>query len=186
MEITPGTFKQRFKSAAACFPGSQDLQAFLQDMEVTHVPAGTSLIEQKGECSTLYLVWEGSLAVSIEDSDGQKILLGHIGPGEWVGEVTLIDPGPSTATVMTDSDCVLLSLPHEAFAQMRARHPGAAGALLRMISLNLAERLREHSGEVLQKISDTTYRRLPEITREKRAAAGLLARLKGVRGGDRQ
>lgn len=125
------------------------------------------------------------MSVSIEHSDGKKVVLGHIGPGEWVGEITLIDPGPATASVTADSDSVVLALPHEAFAKLRASRPSAGGALLRSISLNLAERLRAHSGEVLQKISGTEDRLLPETAHEKRAAMGLLAKLMGVRG-DRQ
>jgi len=184
MEITPKEFGQRFEILAAYFSDSSDLQTLLQSMTHERVARGTALIRYLGPCATLYLVWDGTLSVSVGADDGKKVTLGDLGPGEWVGEVTMIDPGPSTATVTAVTDCTLLALPHETLNRLRQQHPSAASALLHAFSLNLVERLRAYGEQVLAKVGEAEYQLQPPAPAGgKSGAVALLARLMGIHGG---
>lgn len=180
-DINADTFARHFSSLAKQFHSPEILKTILQSMDIDHVPAGTRLIEYDGPCSTLYLVWDGLLSASIEDREG-KITLGDIGPGEWIGEVTLIEPGPASASVSTVEDSTLLSMSHEAFSKLRDRHPAAAGALMHTLSLNLAERLRTYGNRAAQEIHAHEFK-MKELAPETRAnIVKILTNLMGIKG----
>ncbi len=179
MDITTEQFRNRFKALAAHVASKNDLEALVRNCSLSLVPAGTRIIAYGGPCSTLYLVWSGMLSASIEDGD-VKLVLGDIQPGEWVGEVTLIEPGPATASVTCVEDSYLLALSHDMFNVLRVSHPAAAGALLHALCLNIAERLRATSERVFEQIGDSEYR-LQDMTPEKKATAvGHITRLLGM------
>lgn len=181
MKITPEQFKQRFKSLAANFSNAEDLQALLQHMDVTWVAVGTRLMTRNDLCSTLYLVWDGSLSISLKNG-GTGMVLGHVGSGEWMGEVALLDPAPAITSVTAALDTNLLALSHEQFATLRKAHPNAASALLHALSTDMAERLRTYASRARRE-----YRRdAPEVlvghTEDKLGTIELLRTLMGIAG----
>ncbi|MEK6663251.1 MAG: cyclic nucleotide-binding domain-containing protein [Pseudomonadota bacterium] len=181
MEITPAQFKQRFKSVATRFSNAEDLQALLQHLDVTQIAAGTRLIARSDLCSTLYLVWDGSLSISFKNGDAEMVL-GNVGPGEWMGEVALLDPAPAITSVTAALDTNLLALSHEQFATLRKAHPNAASALLHALSTDMAERLRTYASRARRE-----YRRdAPEVlvghTEDKLGTIELLRTLMGIAG----
>ena len=181
MEITESEFNKRFRGLAKQFPSSSDLATILKSISIDSVPAGTRIIEYDGPCSRLYLVWDGLLTASIDDKSG-KIVLGQIRPGEWIGEVTLIEPGPATASVTCTEDSVLLSMTHEAFNKLRNENPRAAGALMHALSLNLVDRLRAYGKRAAHEIAEGEYE-LEELAPARRIAIiTLIARLLGIKG----
>lgn len=179
MDITTAQFSKHFKALADQFVRKSDLQALVQHCSLSLVPAGTRIIAYGGVCSTLYLVWSGLLSASIED-DEVKLVLGDVGPGEWVGEVTMIEPGPATASVTCIEDSYLLALSHEVFDKLRASHPAAAGALLRALCLNMTERLRASSDRITEQIGNGEYRLRDMPPEEKASAVGLITALLGI------
>jgi CRP/FNR family cyclic AMP-dependent transcriptional regulator len=181
VEVTVDEFTSRFGALAKQFPSSSDLAVVLQSMSFDSVPAGTRLIEYDGPCSTLYLVWDGLLSASLNDGGG-KIMLGQIGPGEWIGEVTLIEPGPASATVSCTEDSTLLSMSHETFNKLRNDSPAAAGALMHALSLNLVDRLRAYGKRAAHEIAEGEYALEELAPRERTAIITLIARLMGIKG----
>jgi CRP/FNR family cyclic AMP-dependent transcriptional regulator len=181
VDVTVDQFTGRFAALADRFPSTPNLAAVLDSMRIEQIPAGTRLIKYDGESSKLYLVWEGRLSASIEDESG-KILLGHIAPGEWIGEVTLIEPGPATASVDADEDSVLLSMSYEDFSNLRTNQPAAAGALMHALSLNLVDRLRAYGQRAAHEISSGQYAMEELAPQERTALITLISRLMGIRG----
>lgn len=179
MDISTTQFKKRFKSLADRFAATGDIEIMLQNCSLSLLPAGTRIIDYGGTCSTLYLVWSGLLSASIEDGNA-KLVLGDIRPGEWVGEITLIEPGPATASVTCVEDSQLLALSHDAFNVLRASRPSAAGALLHALSLNIAERLRTTSERVIEQIGSREYRLQDMPPEEKATAVRLITKLISV------
>jgi CRP-like cAMP-binding protein len=64
--------------------------------------------------------------------------LARLGPGDFFGEMALLDGGPRSATVVADGDVVALRLSRSAFRKMVAREP----SLSLTIMAELAARLR--------------------------------------------
>lgn len=99
------------------------------------------LVREGAESDALYFVLSGRLTASLTNED-QTVELGGIGPGEWVGEVSMIDPGPATATVTAEEETHLLRLGQEEFRKLTAANSTLANALLRSLCAVLIDRLR--------------------------------------------
>jgi len=89
------------------------------------VPAGTALTHEGRYEGYFYVVRSG--AVRIERGDA---LVDEIGPGGSFGEIALIDAGPRTATTTAASDCHLLRITNEGFADLLDRYPSVRDAIV--------------------------------------------------------
>jgi CRP/FNR family cyclic AMP-dependent transcriptional regulator len=75
----------------------------------------------------------------MSDADGKEVILSLIGPGEFFGEMGLIDDSPRSASVVTIEPCELLSITKRDFKKCLAENFDMAMAVMR----GLVRRLRE-------------------------------------------
>ncbi len=87
----------------------------------------------------LWFVHTGALSVLVT---GSPEPVATILPTHWVGEVSLLDAGPPSATVVTAEPSVLLRLDADALERVRQRRPDVALALLDTLSRELVARIR--------------------------------------------
>jgi signal transduction histidine kinase len=117
------------------------LNAFMPTGDIT---AGTVLIQQDHPSDCLYLVCSGLLSVVLE-SDSKRFNLGLIGRGQWVGDVSLIEPGPASATVSVLETATFMLMNYRDLNRLRSTNPRTASRLLNALSVELANRLRVSS-----------------------------------------
>ena len=86
----------------------------------------------------MFVITEGKVKLGHTASDGRESLLAILGPGELLGELSLFDPGPRTATATALTDATLIALGHSALRPWLTGRPEVAEALLQA----LAQRLR--------------------------------------------
>lgn len=103
--------------------------------------------------SDLFIIERGSVRVVLTSADGREVVLALLGPGEFFGELSLLDGQPGHADVIAQDDCSLLRLSRERFRTFLATHPNVAEKLLAV----LGRRLRETDALVY----DTTFRDVP-------------------------
>ena len=120
-----------------------DAQAepFTTVAQTVRIAAGHVLVQEGVSQDVLYLMLEGELIAS-RQVGGETVRFGAVGPGEWIGEVSVIDQGPSTATVTASTECELLALSHEGLVALQTERPEVAGAVLNNVTKGLAGRLR--------------------------------------------
>ena len=115
-EIT-GEFTQKFHSLAAELSAS-DLGRYLHAASLIELPAGRKLIKARMPVDSIYMVLSGSLDVFAENK-GEAIKVSEIGPGEWVGEISVLSgDGRASATVSAATDVRLLRMKHQAFEDL--------------------------------------------------------------------
>src|SRR3954470_22325024 len=88
---------------------------------------------------SFYIVLSGRLKVMMSDSDGKEVILSILGPGEFFGEMGLIDDAPRSASVVAIEPCELLSIAKRDFKKCLADHLEMTMAVMR----GLVRRLRE-------------------------------------------
>ncbi len=113
-----------------------------------HARAGRTLMSQGDASTAVYIVREGSLRVMLFSIDGREIILREIARGEIFGEIAAIDGQPRSATIVALSDCVLASIPADAFCTAINEIPGAWQWLARRLSgqvRDLTSRLLERN-----------------------------------------
>ncbi len=88
--------------------------------EVSH-RAGTVIAREGERGIGLFLIVEGECSVSIGGKER-----GRLGPGQFFGEIALLDGGPRTATVTAVTDVRLVGLTEWVFRGLLAEHPSIA------------------------------------------------------------
>jgi CRP/FNR family transcriptional regulator, cyclic AMP receptor protein len=101
--------------------------------EVSH-PEGHVIAREGDRGVGFFLILEGSAKVSI----GGKARA-RLGPGDFFGEIALLDRGPRTATVTSTSPIRLVGITAWVFRGLLEEHPSIALTMLEVV----ARRLRE-------------------------------------------
>lgn len=102
-------------------------------------PAGR-MIAREGEIGTgLFIVAGGRVRVV---RDGQAIA--HLGPGEFFGELSVLDGGPRNATVIAEEPTTCLALATWDAERVLRDEPGVALAVLRVLAGRLREATSDH------------------------------------------
>lgn len=109
----------------AKLPASEraELEAMLRTQEY---PANRPVVWLGEQGEDFYIVKHGKVVVSCPDESGKEVVLGHLGPGQFFGEISLLDGGPRTATVRTATDSAMLMLSRDDFLKFLLKHPDAA------------------------------------------------------------
>jgi CRP/FNR family cyclic AMP-dependent transcriptional regulator len=96
-------------------------------------PAGSHLVEQGSSEAGLQVVLEGSADVSVSG-----VARKPLGPGDYFGEVSLIDGLPRSATIVAGPDGVTtFALSALAFAPVVKENPEVAQALLKALTARI-------------------------------------------------
>jgi len=102
-------------------------------------PRSTTIMAGGDPTDSLYIVLSGRLKVMMSDADGKEVILSLLGPGEFFGEMGLIDDEPRSATVITIEPCELLAIYKRDFKKCLAENFEMTMAVMR----GLVRRLRE-------------------------------------------
>ena len=102
------------------------------------VESGHVLIRAGEPVDTLYLVIDGQLLVTLPG--GQR--LAELGPGDIVGEMSLVEKRPPAVSVSSAGPCELLAVPHAALREALRSNLGLAARFYRALSIFLSDRLR--------------------------------------------
>ncbi len=102
--------------------------------------AKNAVVLTEGEMGdSLYMIQSGKVKVFIGDEEGREIILKILGPGDFFGEMSMIDKQPRSASVNTLEGSVFLVLTHAAFEKCVEEAPRIGNMVMRM----LAQRVRE-------------------------------------------
>ena len=71
-------------------------------------PAGAELMATEQPGDVAYVIVDGAVKVHIESPDGTDVILAILGPGEVVGEMSVVDSLGRSATVVTLEESTLL------------------------------------------------------------------------------
>jgi len=100
-------------------------------------PSATTLmtVEQPGEI--VHFILSGTVKIHVEQEDGRDVIISILGPGECVGEMSLLDQVGRSATVVTIEESEMLWLDRETFRRFLAQMPSLAYNLACMLSARL-------------------------------------------------
>lgn len=105
--------------------GKKELEAILSVSKQVHHEAGHHIVREGASGAGFHLILDGKASVTSGDR-----ALASLGPGEYFGEVSLIDGGPRSATVTAETGVTTLSLASWEFMPMLGKHPSIATKLL--------------------------------------------------------
>lgn len=143
-----------FRLLADLDPGElRSLTVFLRHHRLT---AGDILFKQGEASQGLWFLVSGKVAILKERSD-QPAKTGRVatvGAGQTLGEISLMDGQPHSATATADTDAVLLSLSRDDFDRLLKDYPRLGVTLLRKLGRQLGLRLRRTTGQLVDHLPD--------------------------------
>jgi CRP-like cAMP-binding protein len=102
--------------------------------ELQSVDAGAEIVKQGERGHEFYLIVEGKASVR---RNGRKVAT--LGPGDYFGEMAILDGGPRSASVVSDQPTELVVLSQREFMSVLDTVPSVSHKLL----VSMAGRLRE-------------------------------------------
>ncbi len=128
---------------AVLFKGMSDSELDVVSKKVFLKPykKGSTLFVEGMPGEVLYIVAEGSVDIIKKTKDGDKVIA-HLGKGEIVGEMSLIDSGARTATGKTGEDSKLIVVTKNSFMEMLDSDPAITAKILMALLRIINRRLR--------------------------------------------
>lgn len=111
-------------------------------MEEQRFMEGASVVRYGDIGDTFYVIVEGEAKVL--GRNGRTV--NHLRPGEFFGEISLLDGGPRTATIVAETPLRTLALSRSAFRALIETEPGVAVGMLKHVSVMLRRLERPTSG----------------------------------------
>lgn len=131
-----------------------EVRKVLRVCDHIHFDAGERLFEQGDDADALFIISQGELEVIGQSPMGEKVVFAILGPGTVVGEMSLIEGGPRSATVEAVSPCEIFRLSRETFDAMRQQDAPAAYKIILSLAATVDQRRRETDARVRQVFED--------------------------------
>ncbi len=106
------------------------------------------IIREGDENDHLYLVLKGKLEV-LQTFDGQTRPVATLEAGDSLGEVSVFDPGPASATVRASSEAEVWLISRSSLDRLHAANPKVAYRLLSRITTCLSKRMRNMNDQLV-------------------------------------
>jgi predicted acylesterase/phospholipase RssA/CRP-like cAMP-binding protein len=114
-----------------------EIAGAVDSLERRSFAAGTVLMAEGDIPGEMYVLKTGSAEVLVEDHTGAKQMVSRVGPGETIGEISLLTKQPASATVRIAEDCEVLVLAESKLAELTERFPGLERNMLRILATRL-------------------------------------------------
>lgn len=121
----------------------EDLCDYLEAYEADE---GVTLFREGEQGNYMCLIIEGSVDILKEDSNETNKTVSIVGRGKTLGEMSIIDGQPRSATAVVSEPTTLAILTKENFQRLIKEKPALAAQIMLRIASLLSQRLRVTSG----------------------------------------
>lgn len=135
-----------------------ELEQLAEDVEQVNYQAGEVIFHEYDTGDALYVVEEGSVRIWVTDEDVQQVTLTELNPGQFFGELAVLDRGQRSSSASALTDTHLHRLSSDNFQKFLMAHPDCAvdviceiGARLRQTNLLVAQRASRNVNEVMER-----------------------------------
>ncbi len=123
-----------------------DLVEICRQVQEIHMKPGDVLFHQGETGQHAYVIIDGRIEI-YKIAGGQRVQLAIRGPGDVIGEMSLVDDIPRNASGVALTDCVIVTIPRAQIDYMLRTNPTAARIMLHTI----IARLHANEATLLQK-----------------------------------
>jgi CRP/FNR family cyclic AMP-dependent transcriptional regulator len=155
-----GSAYDNIKGVAQRLSGSQ-LFAYLTSEELDEVVRlvssvrlknGGILFREGDEGNELFIVEQGRIAISKIVKGNLEQVLAHMGPGDYFGEMALLEQIPRTATAQAEEETVLLRICREDLFALMERQPKAAAKIMFNLLRTFTNRLQSTNEQLRETV----------------------------------
>ena len=150
------------------------IERFVAQCHRRKYPSRTDIFNPGDAASTLYYIISGSVSIIARESDDRELVLGYIGPGEFIdGMGLLLETQQCGVALRTRTACELAEISYERLQALLLAQANDATRLLFSIGAQISQRLLDTSRKAgrlaFLDVSDRIYRTLFDLSREPEA-----------------
>lgn len=127
-----------------------DVQALANQVQCYRVAAGAPIFREGEPGSYMCLLISGQVDIIKCDQEGGAHRMLAITRGKTIGEMSIIDGEPRSATCVAAQESVILLLTKENYNRMIHDRPGLAVHILSKLAKLMSQRLRSVSGQLVE------------------------------------
>jgi CRP/FNR family transcriptional regulator, cyclic AMP receptor protein len=146
--------------------GDQELGRLAAAVRERPYPRNSVIVFAEDPGDALFVVAAGQVKVVLGGEDGREVILAVLGPGDFFGELALIDDQPRSAHVIAMEDARLLVLRRDDFQRALEAHPRIALGMLRALARRLRRADDTIGGLVLLDVVGRVARVLLDLAEE--------------------
>jgi CRP/FNR family transcriptional regulator, cyclic AMP receptor protein len=133
-----------------------------QTLKVVQVAAGATLFREGEDGRAMYVVLHGEVEVSKRSHRGTDARVALLGPGDWFGEMSIVDVQPRSASILALAPTSLLAITTNDLDQLYRHDLKAYSIVVLNLARELSRRLRVADGilaDLIANVFDTMYAR---------------------------
>ena len=159
-----------------CSPAAIDDLA--RRLQLRTRPAESIIVAQDEPGDSMFVIVQGRVKVALFGENGRELTLSELKPGDFFGEMSLLDNRPRSANVVAIDDATLLVLTRDAFVAHLKAHPQTAINLLSEMTRRLRRADETIAQLALCDVNERLIHRLVALGREEGASSpdGLVVR----------
>src|SRR5438045_1055398 len=126
-----------------------ELEHLAEEVDQVNYKAGETIFNEHDRGDALYILEEGSVRIWVYDEDVKEVTLAELKPGDFFGELAVLDRGERSSSATAITDIHLHRLSSDDFQQFLIDHPDAAVDVI----CEIAARMRQTNLLVTQRAS---------------------------------
>lgn len=138
-----------------------ECDALLRRMRERRLSANEILFRQGDAGDTMMIVHHGALSVRVRRPDGLDAEVAEVRGGEVLGEMSIVDPAPRSATVVATAPTMVCELSSGDLLRLRDDAPGVYAAVMGAIIRDITRRFRDVDARVSELIGAKPVTRPP-------------------------
>lgn len=131
----------------------QEIEQLVQYMHGYKAPKGAVLFQEGESDSHLIIISSGKAQVLKSDGMGEVKEIAVVRKGATLGEMSVIDSFPHSATVIISEDAEIILITKANLKSLSIKHPALGVKLLWQIASQLSARVRQASGQLVEHIN---------------------------------
>lgn len=129
---------------------------------IRQYPKKALIINEGDDTRSLYVILKGKVKIYLADKDGKEVILNTLTTGDYFGEMSLLDDGPRSASVITLEGSQFAVLNKPAFIDCISDNPQISFKIMQ----ELSSRLRALSGNIRSLALMDVYGRVARLLLE--------------------
>jgi CRP-like cAMP-binding protein len=151
---------------------TSDLEAIAGRLRRRRFRKGEVIFHQGDPGDSLHIVASGAVKIALPSTEGEEAIIATLRPGDFFGELSLLDGAPRSATAAAVEASETLVLPRDAFRELLATSAPLRDALLSALATEL-RRLTGHVEDLhFLDIAGRLASRLAHLAREAEPEGG--------------
>ena len=121
----------------------EEITLFLKDHQAEQFKMSEVIFNENDKGDAIFIILSGVVSISKKITEGEETTLTTLGPGEYFGEMSLLDGSPRSASAKLINDGTLIRFDRSDLNRVLKKTPSVAFKIIMAIALVFCERLRE-------------------------------------------